>query len=775
MVSIEGGEALDQEGRLCIAHWRINKHGGDKYVKNDEGTLVPAEVQTITEHLKNTAKLADDFAKVFGAGEYAKQLGLAHDIGKYSDAFQKRIWENAPKTDHATAGAQEVLTINKENAVGMVAAYCIAGHHSGLLNGGSCHDTSDTAVSLYARRNKSLKDDYRKYAKEISLSPMNSHPDMQFLSAPGAGRNYFSLAFWTRMLFSCLVDADYLDTELFADYGISNRKSGESIEQLKVRLDRYINDKKLLNGSKGINMLRSNILHNCIEVGKHGTDSLYSLTVPTGGGKTIASMAFALNQALALKKSRIIYVIPYCSIINQTVEVFSNIFGDKNVLAHYSAAESGAEKESDIELDSKLLATENWDRPVIVTTAVQFFESLFANKTSKCRKLHNIANSVVIFDEAQTLPQPYLKPCIAAIMELAFNYHCTEVLCTATQPALNRFIDGYLVNGQISGSVIREICDDTGKLYMALRRVTYEKIGELNDDELTSRLEDCDQVLCIVATKKQAYNVYQKLHGEGNYHLSKCMTSNHIRKTIEEIRECLKSGQNCRVVATSLVEAGVDFDFPVVYRAAAGLDSIIQAGGRCNREGRYPADVSKVYVFEPERKYTSRMPDSIKRQAAIMNTVTSGAADIADLAVVSRYFNNLYNNLDCCGAGTTDGLDTKHIMSDFEANNELSIPFKDIADKFKLIDSDTVSVFVPSDDVSRKLAAKLQNAEEHITNEEYRTIGCYCVNVYLSNLRKIEKSIILINDHFAVLAVDKLYDKKTGLKLDDEGGFGIMA
>jgi CRISPR-associated endonuclease/helicase Cas3 len=775
MVEETGTEetGMGEAGRPFIAHWREARGTEYDYVRNRDGELIRAEVQTIADHLKNTSALAAGFADAFGAGEYAGQIGLAHDIGKYSSAFQKRIWENAPKTDHSTAGAKEMLAANK-NAMGMAAAYCIAGHHAGLLNGGSQMDSSDTTVSLHARLNKNLKDDYCRYAEDIELRQLPRRPDLKTITLSGGESGYFSFAFWTRMLFSCLVDADFLDTESFADYGVTGRDPGENLCRLKEKLDSHIDRNKWLKGTAGINALRSRILQNCIDGGKKSADGIFTLTVPTGGGKTIASMAFAMNQAVALKKRRIIYVIPYCSIIDQTTAVFSGIFGDRNVLAHYSGA-AAEEKENEPELDSRILATENWDKPIVVTTAVQFFESLFASKTSRCRKLHNICNSVIIFDEAQTLPQPYLKPCIAAIRELTVNYRCTGVFCTATQPALNRFIEKCYINRKETEIKIQEICENTEELYRAFRRVTYENAGRITDEALAKKLSEYEQVLCIVSTRKQAYRVYGLMQGEGCYHLSKCMTSVHIKRTIAEMKDCLLNGKPCRVVATSLVEAGVDLDFPVVYRAKAGLDSIIQAGGRCNREGKRAAEVSKVYIFEPEETYMSKLPPAIQRQSAITDIVTGNAKDIADLSVVNRYFNSLYNNLDSSGPGTSDGLDTKHIVESFEDTEKFLFPFADAANRFRIIDSNTISVFVPSDETSRVLAEKLQDEKARLTAGEYRTAGEYCVNVYPDNLKKISGSVTMINEHFGILAVKELYDSRTGLKFEDEGGYGIMA
>ena len=767
-------EQTGKERKPYIAHWRKAKNENYYIAIDENGQNIKVDVQLLIDHLKNTSEFAAAFADCFGASEYAAQMGLAHDIGKYSSEFQKRIWENAPKVDHSTAGAKEVIAINDRNLVGMAAAYCIAGHHAGLLNGGSIYDSSGTVKSLYARLNKELPD-YNAYRTDIKLEKLQTHPRLNILGMSNTDSGMFSVMLWIRMLFSCLVDADYLDTELFMKYGECKRDPGETMISLLNRLNRHIKEKNWLQGENRINRLRSGILQNCINKGTECKGGILTLTVPTGGGKTVASLAFALNHAVKMNKKRIIYVIPYCSIIDQTVDVFTDILGERNVLAHYSNIDITESTAEDDIAYSKELATENWEKPIVVTTAVQFFESLFADKTSQCRKLHNVADSVIIFDEAQTLPQPYLKPCIAVISELVQNYDCTCVLCTATQPALNRFFEKIYINHKPAEMKTTEICEDTEKLYKEFKRVTYKMRGRLDDEELAEELMEQDQVLCVVVTRKQAYNVYHLMSGEGNYHLSKCMTSKDIRDTLAEIRIRLETKKTCRVIATNLVEAGVDLDFRTVYRAKAGLDSIIQAGGRCNREGKNTTEESIVYIFDPEDRYLTHLPNMLKRPALITEVVTKDVVDMAEQKVVSRYFNNLFNHLDGETAETSDGLDVKRIMHKISECQKLSFPFADIARDFKLIDNQTVSVLIPSDETSHVLSEKLQNAKECMNSDDYRKIGKYCVNIYAQNLKALRNSVIMISDDFAILAVEELYDKYTGLKMEDEGGNALFS
>ena len=358
-------------------------------------------MQTVKEHLQGTAALAEAFAQPFGGGEQAKLAGKLHDIGKYSREFQHRL-EGGPKVDHSTAGGKEAFQLRQ-----LEAAFAVMGHHGGLPDYGGKNDTGDTST-LYGRQQKKVPD-YSAWKQEIALSPASrpSHIPPDNLSE----------AFYIRMLYSCLVDADYLDTEAFMD-GTLPRGGYEPIASLLDKLDQYI--APWWNPKNELNRKRCDILRSCLDAGENFPNGLYTLTVPTGGGKTLSSLAFALRHAATHGKKRVIYVIPYTSIIDQTAEVFENILEAENVLEHHSGVDyTMPEEEVDPALYRKALATENWDAPVIVTTAVQFFESLYSNLPSRCRKLHNLANSVLILDEVQTLPMPYLKPFTAALAELA--------------------------------------------------------------------------------------------------------------------------------------------------------------------------------------------------------------------------------------------------------------------------------------------------------------------------------------------------------------------
>jgi CRISPR-associated endonuclease/helicase Cas3 len=639
--------------------------------------------QLLGEHLFNVADLARSFADEFGSGDWAYLAGLWHDLGKYSKEFQQRL-EGGKKVDHATAGAQHALKcLDKQKA--KLLAYTIAGHHSGLPDGKSNEETCLT---------KRL----RKQVPEW-LAYTNIEDDVQLGNLPfsinNAKRAGFQLAFFTRMIYSCLVDADYLDTEKFMAPDKANWRYGyPSLQSMENNLDRTLGKLKQTAPAKEINKKRSHVLECCLEAAKH-EQGLFSLTVPTGGGKTLSSLAFALKHALNHNLKRIIYVIPYTSIIEQNAAVFRGVFGDDAVLEHHSNYEP--EINEGEELSRHNLAAENWDAPLIVTTNVQFFESLFANRSSRCRRIHNIANSVVILDEAQMLPAPFLRPCMESLRELVSSYSTTIVLCTATQPALSTtdtFTDG-LDN-------VYEITSDPARLYQSLSRVQIHIIGEISNNELSGRLLDERQVLCIVNTRKHARLIYEKIRAkENSFHLSASMCPMHRTEILRKIRSLLLNGESCRVISTQLIEAGVDIDFPAVYRAASGIDSIAQAAGRCNREGLLPQK-GNVYVFRPE---DGLPPGYLRHSAEVAEGILRKHDDPLSLEAVNDYFEELYWR-------KGEILDEYKILKTLNTIDEkLNFPFKEIAGKFNLIKDGMEPIIIPWNNEAEDIIRKLRYAE----------------------------------------------------------------
>lgn len=701
--------------------------------------------QPILDHLKGTADRASEFVKDYqipgieDVQQYAYVMGMAHDIGKYSVSFQRRIRGEVRYVDHATAGAIEL-----RNRKMLSASMAVAGHHGGLPNG------NDTTDSCYLTRMKKEVEDYSAFQK-----------DQEIYGVKEGKCGNFEKSFSTRMLFSALVDADFLDTDLFMCEREVYSNDNIPISILYEKLEQYIAPWLDEQQEKSeINRLRTDILKRCRSVGKNKR-GIFSLTVPTGGGKTIASLAFALAHAKENKMKRIIYVIPYTSIIEQTADVFRKILGEEVVLEHHcNALVEPLEDEEDkvisksMEEQKKLFekhkrATENWDAQVIVTTNVQFFESLYSNKVSRCRKLHNIANSVIVFDEAQMIPFPFFSPCVKAIELLVKQYKATAVLCTATQPAMERFL---------KKGFVKEIYPEYAELFQKLKRTTIKSAGMILTEKLVSEMERNEQVLVIVNKKKTAQDVFKSLPQEGSFHLSTYMTPNDRRRTIAAIRERLRCHQICRVVSTSLVEAGVDLDFPTVYREISGLDSIIQAAGRCNREGRRMADESIVWVFEFEDSRTNKM---FQKNISIMEETVEKYCNYDAPETIHAYFETI-QNLD------EEALDQYHIVSGFEKGMDgITMPFAEVEKRFKLIDTNSHMLIIPIEEETKQLVDLLymKVREGESLKELLRNVGKFSINVYEGEYKNLEDkgAVSEILPGVAVLQDLSIYDRKVGL------------
>lgn len=710
--------------------------------------------QTLLEHLTATATIAARFAEAFNNEEYAFLCGMLHDLGKYSEKFQNRIKNNGKKCDHTSAGAR---IINENPGLGKIGAYCIAGHHSGLQNSGGRTDVGGEGT-LYGRLAGDYTiPDFEAYKNEINQSQcvLTKRPNIRPLNKRG-----FSYSFLIRMLYSALVDADYIDTELFMSSGSVDRNVDYNFTKFYLELNVVLNS---FSGQGLINEKRAEILRNCIEKSEM-KKGLFTLTVPTGGGKTLSSMAFAIKHLIKNNMDRIIYVIPYTSIIEQNAKVFKDIFGSDRVLEHHSNFDFNDDEGI---VNKQRLSTENWDVPIVVTTNVQFFESLFANKSSRCRKLHNMANSIIIFDEAQMFPVEYLTPCIMAIAELVHNCNSTAILCSATQPAITeRFPDVIASN---------EICENTEELYTTFKRTTIVNRGLLDSEYLTYEMNELNQCLCIVNTRKHALKLFGLLEGEGNYHLSTLMCPEHRKVVLKEIRQRLKDKLPCRVVSTRLIEAGVDVDFPRVYRVIAGLDSIVQAAGRCNREGKLKAEsginiLGEVHVFEAEEELSKRQPPSFKREIEVTKKIMLRHNDITSPKAIKDYFVELYGYLG------EEGMGAKNIYERLESgfsNGRLEYDFKDIAEEFRLIKENTFSVIVPYDKNACDLIEQLVYVEYY--RKIIRSLQGYTVNIYeyeYAALLGVGK-LRLIKDEIMVLRSIGDYDDNTGLKINEESGIGI--
>lgn len=685
--------------------------------------------QSVKDHLIGTAELSGAFASAFGFRELGEQTGLAHDIGKYSEDFQRRIRGSPLHVDHSTAGAKELWNLGMKPA-----AMCVAGHHGGLPDLGT-HAGVGNEKTLWGRIRSSVPD-YSRYRSEISLKP-----------APGPFvSSGFEMAFFIRMLFSCLVDADFLDTERFMKTAPPPRGGYASLRDILNRLYRYIDP--WWQSGREIDKRRCEILRACLHAGEMDK-GLFSLTVPTGGGKTVSSLAFALEHAVRHGMSRIVYVIPYTSIIEQTADVFRDIAGNENVLEHHANVDF--DDETDPLAVKKHLAAENWDVPIVVTTNVQFFESLYVNKASRCRKLHNLANSVVVFDEVQMLPLPYLLPCVRSIASLVQSYGVSAVLCTATQPSLGKFFP--------AGLPIRELCPGREEMFRFFRRAMLRRIGTCSREEIARRMAEHKKALAIVGTRTQAYELYLNLPKEGRYHLSTLMYPAHRRTVLKEIQTRLREEKSCRVAATSLVEAGVDVDFPVVFREEAGLDSIIQAAGRCNREGKKPAEKSFVYIFTPEEK----PPVEMRTCIGILHEIEDAFPNPASPEAIKAYFDSLHD--------IRGGLDRKGIVDMLEhGHNGGLCPMRQVAGEFRLIESDIRAVFVPKEAEAGRMLEEYRSFGP--SRPLMRRMGLYTVNVHERHFEELIQSgnAELLEEDLAVLCSLELYSSETGLSLRAQGG-----
>lgn len=728
------------------------------------------KIKLLEEHLQEVASTASLFAKTFNAGHISYLAGLWHDLGKYNPAWQRgliRVTQPEIQGDkigipHAMAGALHAKKRLKAAGRGAETLfdYLIACHHTGLKN----YNDLEQAV---------LKSGTDLQAALAGAPPeaLLNHPLPEIEPLSG-----FSAGFRIRMLFSCLIDADRLDAEAFYEpEKTASRGKYPKLAVYKEQLDAHMAHVTAnADPALSVNRERADILRQCREKAPD-EPGFFSLTVPTGGGKTLASAAFALDHAEEHNKRRIIYVIPYTSIIEQTAKIFKGIFGAENVIEHHSNFDPEKEDKNADNADNAKhyrakLAAENWDAPFIVTTNVQFFESLFAAKTGRCRKLHNIANSVVILDEAQMLPPPFLKPVCAAMEALKKEYGVTFLLCTATQPNLSGFAGD--VYGKFKGiDNIREIIKEPEALYNKLRRVTVTFPEDFNTpkplDELADELALRPRVLCIVNTRRECrelYDAVKERNPENLFHLSALMCPAHRSSVIEEIKTLLarEDSPPVRVISTQLIEAGVDVDFPVVYRAAAGLDSIAQSAGRCNREGKLGEGGGEVAVFNGRSRLkgmlaaganlTKKLPPAIKENPLAPESF-------------KRYFAAFYKH--------NPDLDKHGIITLLQNEDELK--FAEAAAKFRLIEEGVylpvVTYYDKGETLIRDMLSRRAAGDFRPDRALWRQLQQYTVTVPKSAHERLQRQeeIIEIVEGLFVQAREDLYLPDTGFA-EERGG-----
>lgn len=704
--------------------------------KDNSGNWV---IQSNEEHMLGTALLASKFAGEFGMAEWGRVLGLLHDKGKEQKSFQQHIKkESGYKPEvrvygdykHAYVGALLAKQLFKSPPYYQLMDNILMGHHRGLYDYGDKIEMLKNGIPT-----------------DVSIEQMN-----QKLEMPSKCTLPKDIHHLIRMLYSCLVDADYLDTEHFMQPEQSElRGKKSSISELCDMLEVYLGDLKSKASESNINAIRNEVQKYCINESEGDVD-FYSLTVPTGGGKTLSSLLWALRHAKKNGQKHIIIAIPYTSIITQTASVLRNIFGDDNVLEHHSNVNI---QDEGSELSTRLkLATENWDYPIIVTTNVQLFESLFSNKPSVCRKLHNIVNSVLVLDEVQTLPIDYLRPIVDTFDTLKRVFNTSILFTTASQPILSGRIGGANPFFRFEALPhINEIVPPSANLHDRLRRVKLDIDNTHRSyDDIADKISQYSRVLCIVNTRKDAKEIYTRLPKEGIcFHLSRMMCPVHLREVIDKIKVALKNDSNpiIRVVATQLIEAGVDIDFPVVFRQEAGLDSILQAAGRCNREGKL--DICTTYVFSLQNK----LPLGFITQTNNARKSMVGEYDWFSPAAMREYYKQLYSRI-----GDFDKAQVKELLYKHE------MQFEKACNNFYLINDNTTSVIVNWND-SAILVEQLRR--EGFSYSLMKSLAQYSVNIRNQDLKSLNDAGVIEEVLEGVLFIrdSRFYNASIGLNTEN--------
>ena len=706
-------------------------------------------IQSNEQHLEGVARLSESFADEFCMGSWGRALGLLHDKGKERKSFQDYIRQNSGlepeihcslEHNHAFVGGILAKSMYGKGSESMLCNQIIS-HHSGL------HDYCQIEETL----KKDIPSDVNRCVEKIQLNrPPFSLSPIKGCKGMTSDANHLS-----RMLFSCLVDADYLDTELFMDEQSARKRiNGISLQSLLPLLETYIDNLQKKGNESEVNAIRNQIQERCASM-SNVEKGFYSLTVPTGGGKTLSSLVWALRHAVHNGMKRIIIAIPYTSIIVQTASILKQIFGEEAVLEHHSNFDPQSIKGKEMQHKAKL-ATENWDYPIVVTTNVQLFESMFSNKPSDCRKLHNIVNSVIILDEVQTLPTDYLQPIVDALKSYQRMFGISVLFTTASQPVLSGLIEGCNPKAAFQGiDSITEIIPKEYALHDRLRRVCLEidNTGSTYD-EIADRLSQHNKVLCIVNTRNDAREIFERLPKEGmTIHLSRMMCPRHVSKAIQEIKQALSDNSETviRVVATQLIEAGVDIDFPVVYRQEAGLDSILQAAGRCNREGKLDMATTYVFSLSVEHKLYGSIIDANNARLNMINVNDWFAPE-----TMTEYFRQLY-----CRKETFDKKDIKTLLY-----KPTEMCFAEAAKDFRLIEEAGTTVYVNMDD-SLELVERLKS--DGITYSLMKQLSQYSVNIHERDFLKlwsygaieeVIEGIYVVNDRAQ-------YDENIGLRLDN--------
>lgn len=717
-------------------------------------TREDGERQTVKAHLIGVSKLADGFS-VDLLKPLAKKASRYHDIGKYALNFQKRLDDDKVKFSHAACGAIEYKNLaDKNDCFAPLMEYCIAGHHTGLMDGGTVADNSDspTLSGTLKRENEYTGDnDYIAYTTEIDFATLTQEERTplrnELRSAPNPTELIERYAFFTKYVFSCLTDADFLNTEIFCNKNVERGMSGD----FKMALDKLNRELSDMPSDNPLRQARSRIQQQAFD-NSVNKSHISILDMPTGSGKTLCSLKLALESG----KKRIIYVIPYTSIIEQTANKFEKMFGDVLlVLQHHSNYSYDGGTEEEKKTAEKLKKTcENWDAPLIITTSVQFFQSIYHYKGSALRKLHNLRDSVIVFDEIHLIPTELLRPCLKAVGYITKYLNSEALFLSATMPDYSKLFDKFLPDVNYN----KLVTDQTNFKYF--KKCEYKDMGRTALETIAENASRCKNALIVVNTKKTAAELYNLVQGE-KYHLSANMTPAHRSRVIEVVRNKLENGEHITVVSTSLVEAGVDLDFNTVFRQLSGLDSILQAGGRCNREGK--DDKGYVYVFDIDETY--RKGSDLAMRINKTKGLLEKYQDITSYDCIKEYYDGIFDfnqsriaeNSIAKYNEQSNSFDRQGLMSPY------SIPFRSYAMQFEYISADTISIVIddPNDQTCHELVETLRNGDMSVR----RALQKYSVSVYMNVFKDLYSQGVL-NDHgtgIFILENQSYYNNETGL------------
>ncbi len=719
------------------------------HIREDDGTE-----QTIEEHCEAVRRLAESFA-IDEFKSLAAYSGYIHDIGKVRDGFQARIRGTSNKPcEHACCAAQEIARHSGDSrdffAFAALLEYCTAGHHSGLQNGratdlsqhGSLEDSLGRDVSDIEKHRREFEKfcappDDASLVKAVELL----QGGIKGLPRSEAEKKFIELyAFFTRYVYSCLTDADFLDTESFCSGGLERGLTGD----FSAALDKVDSKLASMKNDTDVCRARKELQQQAFSAGLGSRVGI--LNMPTGSGKTLCSIKLALDRAVKSGKKRIIYVIPYTSIIEQTAKVFQDLFGEVlPILQHHSNFDFD-ETKTDDEMSAERIArtTENWDAPLVITTNVQFFQSLYHNRSSKLRKLHNLADSVIVFDEVHMMPVDYLQPCLRGVGYLVNYLNCDALFLSATMPDFSAFFKKYAI-----GCDYGELISDKSS-FKFFRNCRCTDMGEVSEEKLLTDAVKHDSSLIIVNSRKRARDLYSKCSAKNKFCLSTYMTPDDRSAAIDSIRTLIGS-EPVTVISTSLIEVGVDLDFEAVYRELSGLDSVIQSAGRCNREGRRPEGYMQVFTLEGVS-----IPRGMKMQAGITQSLMREYEDIFSPECVEDYYKRLYG-------AENSSIENGTIYKPEIGMRPNSIPFRDYADSFNMIDSDTINVIIP-DEKNRELVDSLKYSAKAL-----RKLSRHSAALHYNEFRSLlERGIIEPVGAAFVLACPEFYSSETGLNPDYE-------